>query len=57
MSNKQPKSIFSKEQHLKSKKWSGIERDMIAALLEEEASYSTEEVVTKLKQFMKKGVK
>ena len=57
MSSNQSKQLFTKEQHMKSKKWTGIERDMITALLDEEESYTTEEVATKLKQYRKKGVK
>ncbi len=48
---------FTKEQLLASKRWSGIERDLIQALLANHMHYSEAEVSNRMQQYYKKGVK
>ncbi|MFD2117256.1 hypothetical protein ACFSTH_13145 [Paenibacillus yanchengensis] len=47
---------FLTKQHLQSKRWTGIERDVLASILEKEQLYTIGQVENKLKTYMKKGV-
>ena len=49
--------VYSKEQFLKSKQFTAQQKDLLAALLEDRKTYTTDQVNEMLNQFLKKEVK